>query len=163
VERPEVKHGELVAFLILGMALAGCAPGSAWTSEDSWYNPPPGGALEGPGEELDGERIHEVVDPKEGEAEALLEQVAILELTDEQASWFTGEPLPQVPGTRAYVVRGVYLTKGTGTFSVSVHGDQLVVFNGSLGSGGNPMRRQALVVQLEKPPDEVFVTCSMGK
>ena len=57
--------------------------------------------------------------------------------------------------------RGV--SKGMGSFSVTAHQDQLLVFHGSLGSVRYPMRRQAPVVQLEEPPSEVFVTCSMAK
>ncbi len=158
-----MKHVEPLVCLILGVAVAGCAAGPGWTSEDSWYEPPPEGSLRGPGEVLERARIHEVLEAKEAEAEALLEEVAILELTDAQASAFTGETLPQVPGTRAYLVRGVYLSEGTGSFSVTVYDGQLVVFHGSLGSGSYTMRRQALVIQLEQPPDDVFVTCSMTK
>jgi hypothetical protein len=163
VGRLGVKNVEFLACLILVVALAGCAAGPGWASEDSWYEPPPEGSLRGPGEVLERARIHEVLDSKEADAEALLEKVAILELKDAQATAFTGEPLPQVPGTRAYLVRGVYLSEGTGSFSATVYDGQLVVFHGSLGSGGYTMKRQALVIQLEQPPDEVFVTCSMAK
>jgi hypothetical protein len=46
---------------------------------------------------------------------------------------------------------------------VTVYEDRLVVHHGSLGSGGYPMSRQTLVLQLERIPAEVFVTCSMAK
>jgi hypothetical protein len=41
--------------------------------------------------------------------------------------------------------------------------DQLVVNHGSLGSSAVPMKRQALVLQLERMPAEVFVACSMAE
>jgi hypothetical protein len=128
-----------------------------------WYNPAPSGALVGEGQRLDRERIHEVIESKEAEAEALLEDVPILELTVEEAAEFIGQPLPEVPGTKPYLTRGVYLAKGTGSFSVTVFEDQLMVVHGSLGSGGYPMNRQALVLQLEEAPSEVFVECWMAK
>jgi hypothetical protein len=62
-----------------------------------------------------------------------------------------------VPGTKPYLTRGIYLAKGTGSFSVTVFEDQLMVVHGSLGSGGYPMNRQALVLQLEEAPSEVLV------
>jgi hypothetical protein len=68
-----------------------------------------------------------------------------------------------VPDTKPYLTRGVYLAKGTGSFSVTVYEDELLVFHGSLGSGGYPMNRQTLVLQLEGGPSEVFVECTMAK
>jgi len=104
-----------------------------------------------------------VVESKQAKAEELLEDVSIVELTDEQAAEFIGEPLPEAPGTKPYLTRGVYLARGTGSFSVTIYEGQLVVHHGSLGSGGYRMGRQALVLQLERAPAEVFVTCSMAK
>lgn len=62
-----------------------------------------------------------------------------------------------------YLTRGLYLNRGTGRFSVYISADQLVVHHGSLGASAVPMKRQALVLQLEQSPAEVFVYCSMAK
>jgi hypothetical protein len=153
----------LFACIVLSGALASCISRRAWTTEDSWYNPPSQGALAGQGQGLDRARIHEVVESRQPEAEELLENVSIVELTDEQAAGFIGQALPEVAGTKPYLSRAVYLARGTGSFSVTVYEDQLVVHHGSLGSGGYRMGRQALVLQLERAPAEVFVTCSMTK
>lgn len=153
----------LLACILLSGTLIGCVSRRAWTTEDSWYNPPPTEALVGQGQRLDRARIHEVLESKQAEVEELLEDVSVVELTDEQAVEFVGQELPEVAGTKPYLTRGVYLARETGSFPVTVYEDQLVVHHGSLGSGGYPMGRQALVLQLERAPAEVFVTCSMAK
>jgi hypothetical protein len=104
-----------------------------------------------------------VAESKESEAEALLEAVSTVEITAAQAFDLIGEPLPEVAGTIPYLTRAVYLTKGTGSFSVSSCKDWLHVVHGSLGSGGYRMKRQALVLQLDRAPAKVFVSCSMAK
>jgi hypothetical protein len=86
-----------------------------------------------------------------------------VELTSQQAVEFIGKALPEVPGTKPYLTRGVYLNRDTGRFSVYILADQLVVHHGSLGSGPSSMKRQALVLQLDQSPAEVFVTCSMAE
>jgi hypothetical protein len=153
----------LLAWIALSGTLIGCIPRRAWTTEDSWYNPPSQGALVGQGQTLDRARIHEVAESRQAEAEELLEDVSIVEISDEQAAGFIGQALPEVAGTKPYLSRAVYLARGTGSFSVTVYGDQLAVHHGSLGSGGYRMGRQALVLQLERAPAEVFVTCSIAK
>lgn len=154
--------GLFTCILLSGMLIS-CIPRRAWTTEDSWYNPPPEGTPGRQWSELDRTRIHEVIEPKQSDAEGLLEDVSIIELTSQEAAEFIGKELPEVPGTQPYLTRGVYLARGTGSFSVYIVDDQLVVSHGSLGSGGYPMGRQALVLQLEHSPAEVFVTCWMAK
>jgi hypothetical protein len=104
-----------------------------------------------------------VIESKEFNAERLLQDVSSVELTSQQAVEFIGKALPHVPGTKPYLTRGLYLNRGTGRFSVYVLADQLVIHHGSLGSSAVPMKRQALVLQLEQSPVEVFVYCSMAK
>jgi hypothetical protein len=153
----------LLACIALSGTLVSCIPRRAWTTEDSWYNPPSQGALVGQGQGLDRARIHEVVESRQAEAEELLEDVSVVELTHERAAEFISQELPEAAGAKPYLIRGVYLARGTGSFSVTIYEDQLVVHHGSLGSGGYRMGRQALVLQLERAPAEVFVTCSIAR
>lgn len=152
--------------LLLGL-LASCSSQggrAAWTEEDEWYTGSPQG--EEPywsWPKVDSSQIHEVVESQHPEAEALLQDVSILELAPEQATRFIDKPLPDVPGTKPYLVRGLYLNRGTGRFMVYTSGDQLAVHHGSLGKRAVPMKRQALVLQLEQGPKEVFVFCSMAE
>jgi hypothetical protein len=154
----------LLACVLLGGMLVGCSSQRrAWTNEDSWYKAPPSETLVWTWPDLDRERLHEVVETEEAEAEQLLDDVAVVELTSDEAAEFVGEALPEIPGTKPYLTRGLYLIRGTGSFSVYVSEDQLAVTHGSLGRSAQSMKRQALVLQLERAPVEVFVTCSMAE
>jgi hypothetical protein len=155
--------GLFICILLSGM-LTSCSQQRAWTTEDSWYNPPPSESpLYWTWPELDRTRIYEVTESKEPDAERLLQDASIVALTDQEAIELIGKALPDAPGTKPYLTRGLYLNRGTGRFSVYILEDQLVVHHGSLGSSPVPMKRQALVIQLEQSPVEVFVTCSMAE
>jgi hypothetical protein len=145
--------------------LCGCVSDHrAWTTQDSWYNAaPPEIPRRGEWDRLDRARIHEILESRELQAEELLQDVSIVELTAEQAAGFVGAALPDMPGTQPYLTRGVYLNRGTGAFSVYVLENQLLVHHSCLGRRAVPMKRQALVLQLERKPEDVFVTCSMAE
>lgn len=161
----------LICFLLSGVLILSaatlyrCTPDRrAWTTVDSWYNaPPPEAPRRREWEGLDRARIHEVIESREPQAEELLQDVSIVELNCEQAAEFIGEALPEVPGTKPYLTRAVYLNRGTGGFSVYLLEDELLVYHRSLGRRAVPMKRQALVLQLERQPTQVFVTCSMAE
>jgi hypothetical protein len=158
----------LAAFLACTIGYCGLgptpAPRRSFTTGDPWYTGLPSeGPLYWTWPELDPERIYEVVESKHPDAERLLEDVSILELSDEQAAEFVGVALPGAPGTRPYLTRGLYLNRQTTMFTVYVREDRLVVYHGTLGTSPLPMRRQALVLQLERKPSEVFVTCTMAE
>lgn len=153
------------ALVSAGAVLYGCASNHrAWTTQDSWYNAaPPETPPRREWEQLDRARIHEVLESKELQAEVLLQDVSVVELSAEQAAEFIGEALPDQPGTQPYLARGVYLNRGTGSFSVYILENQLLVHHASLGRRAVPMKRQALVLQLEQKPQDVFLTCSMAE
>jgi hypothetical protein len=155
---------------LLAWVVNGCGPGPtptprlAWTQTDPWYTGLPSeGPLYWTWPELERQRIHEVAGSQEARAEELLQDVPILELSNQEAVEFVGQALPDVPGTRPYLTRGLYLNRQTYMFSVYVSGDQLVVHHGTLGTSPQPMKRQALVLQLESKPSQVFLYCSMAE
>jgi hypothetical protein len=149
----------------VAVTLSGCTGRlRAWTTQDSWYRAPPPG-LPGRSEwaALEPSAIHPVVDASESLAEALLAQLPIVELGHEEAAQLVGGTLPQAPGTQPYLVRGVCLNRSTGSFSAFLLEGRLWVHHASLGRRAVPMKRQVLVLQLERRPAEVFVTCSMAE
>jgi hypothetical protein len=147
--------------LLIGLLL-GCRDERAWTSADSWYNPPLSEIYPLSGwQTLDYTQVYEVAAAQQPAAEKLLENAAILELTPQQAADLTGQPLADPPAAKPYLVRGVYLNQGG--FSVYLKNRQLLVSHNSLGRGPVPMKRQALVLQLNQLPQQVFVTCSMAE
>jgi hypothetical protein len=150
-----------VCFLFMGLLVA-CRDDRAATSVDSWYNPPPAKIYPLTGwQVLDFKRLHQVAAAQQTAAEKLLETAAALEITAQQAADLLGQPLPDIPGTKPYLTRAVYLNPGG--FSVYARGEQLLISHASLGHSPVPMKRQALVLQLAQPPVEVFVTCSMAE
>ena len=159
----------LPLLVLLFLAVGGCGLGlfsssrPAWTSKDSWYADLPEDVSSWSWPSLDHARIHEVIEPREAKAEELLEEVAIVPLTREEATEFLGEELSDVPGAEPYLTRGIYLNRATGSFSVYILEDQLRIHHRSLGRRAVPMKRQALVLQLERKPAEVYVTCSMAE
>jgi hypothetical protein len=153
----------LSSLAALVLILCGCGGRRAWTTEDSWYRPRPAGTPAAISDRVDAARVYEVVETWHAEAEALLAEIPILEITDQQAAEFAGQELTDAPGTRPYLVRGVYLNRGTGGWSIRIAGDELVVHHGSLGRSAVPMKRQALILQLERAPAQVYVTCSMAE
>ena len=68
-----------------------------------------------------------------------------------------------MPDTTPYLVRGLLLNRATGGFTVYVLEDQVVVYHRSLGRSAVPMTRQPLVLQLQQPPQEVYVAVSMAE
>jgi len=147
--------------LLLLLALAGCSDNRAWTSTDPWFHPP---AVEPhDSEPIGGGRIENVIPDKELEAEDLLSTVPYVEITSQQAEAFAGFPLIPHPDARSYLMRGVYLSRRTGVFQVySLGRGDYLVYHECLGSAPSAMKRQALVVQLDKPPKRVFVFCRMN-
>lgn len=145
----------------IAISLAGCADRRAWTQTDSWWNPPRI-SQPGPGTKLDSSRVDLVSDAADQDAQALLANSPAAEISDEQAAHLVGLPLKPHPGARIYLLRGVYLRKSSGVFNVYVlsNGNIAVIFD-CIGASPVPMRRQGIVAQLDKPPGEVFVMCSM--
>ncbi|HWE03384.1 MAG TPA: hypothetical protein VG326_13325 [Tepidisphaeraceae bacterium] len=145
---------------LLLFTLAGCGDHRAWTSTDPWFHPPV--AEPHDSEPIGGGRIDNVVPDKELEAEEMLAAAPFVELTPQQADAFAGYPLIPHPGARPYLMRGVYLRRRTGVFQVySLGRGDYLVYHECLGSAPAAMKRQALVVQLDKPPRRVFAFCRM--
>lgn len=154
----------LLAFVTCGCGGTPSSTSQFTTSGDPWYTGLPSeGSLYWTWSELDRARVHEVIESRQTDAEVLLQDVSILEISDQQATEFIDTALPDVPGTKRYLARGLYLNRGTGRFTIYIAEDQLVVHHGSLEATSRPMKRQALVLQLEQKPAEVFVYCSMAK
>jgi len=155
----------LVCAIVVAVT-AGCrADTRAFTSEDSWYRPLPSGTSLRDWEVLDAQRKREVIDSRLAEAESMLETDSIVELDAATSFDLVGEPLPGIEGVSAapYLVRGLLLNRETGGFSVYLREDQMAVYHRCLGRRAMPMTRQPLVVQLERLPQEVYVTVSMAE
>jgi hypothetical protein len=153
----------LLQVLVVAASLDACEDPRAASSVDSWLRPGPPGAGSRTGKELESSRIHPVPDAMEARAEDLLSERSCVLLTGRQVEEVLGRPGSAAAGTRPYLVRGVCLDRDHGRFSVTVAKDELWVHHGCLGRQPLPMTRQALVVELEAQPREVYVGCSMAE
>ena len=148
------------------MWLAGCAPSRthrASSSADSWYHPPSNWMSFRQAHRLPDTDIIEVSSDHLASAEEQLSDVTCVEITPDRASELTGHAVTPRAGSSLFLVRAVFLNRGTGKFMVTPVGSELLVEHGSLGRSAVPMSRQALVVRLSQKPGTVFVSCSMAE
>jgi hypothetical protein len=137
-----------------------------WTSVDkSWYHPPQSDdfARFRKAAPLPDSAVIEVTPAQLARAEKVLRQAPSIGISSQRASAFVGRNVESVDGQRWYLIRAVCLNRGTGAFSVTQLGHDVLVEHGSLGRSAVPMQRQALVVRLPERPGVVFTSCSMAE
>ncbi len=137
---------------------AGCRDNRVFTTTDSWFAPPQTYYLDAP--KLERSRIHEVKQWQEAAAESLLHDALWAEVSGEKAKRLCG--IIQSDGRRLVLVRAVKLADAAGGFGVwmSAAGDLFIDFD-CMGGHPLPMRRAALVLELDRLPARVFNSCSM--
>jgi len=135
----------------------------AWSSTDSWFHPPSDWSRFRQAQHLPDSDISEVVPDRMATAEEQLRDVACVEISPDRAAELTGHTMPPQAGSNLFLVRAVYLNRGTGKFMAVPVGSELLVEHGSLGHMAVPMKRQALVVRLSEKPEIVYVSCSMDE
>jgi hypothetical protein len=154
-----------VLSLLLG-GLLGCSETqtrSAWSSRDAWFHPPVEWSRFQKAQSLPDVDVVEVTPDRMASAEEQLRYVTCAEISNQRAAELTGQPMASGAGGSLFLVRGVYLNRGTGKFMVVFVGRELLVEHGSLGHSAVPMKRQALVVHLPQKPEVVYVSCSMDE
>ena len=135
----------------------------AWSSADSWFHPPSDWSRFRQAQSLSSSDIAEVAPEQIAAAEEQLRDHAYVEIAADRAAELTGKPMPLGADSRLFLVRAVYLNRGTGKFMVVPVGSELLVEHGSLGRSAVPMKRQPLVVRLLQKPETVYVSCSMDE
>ncbi len=130
---------------------------------DSWYHAPSDWTRFHQAQGLPDADIIEVAPDKLAAAVEQLRDIACIEISPNRASELTGRSITPRVGSSLFLVRAVYLNRGTGKFMVVSVGTELLVEHGSLGHSAVPMQRQALVVRLSQQPQTIFVSCSMDE
>ncbi|MEJ2155156.1 MAG: hypothetical protein P8X96_07455 [Desulfobacteraceae bacterium] len=131
-----------------------------WLNLDSWYNLPKTGSLSS---ETDDVEYIEIKKTRQNFAQALLEKESIIELSRKEAINLGFDEQSYDRLLRIFLVRSVYLNEATGNFLLSMQGNDLVVFHGSLGHSPALMKRKALMVLLPEKPANVYVYCLMAE
>jgi hypothetical protein len=162
----KIRYSSIICFLIFAAFAHGCKNSNStqvWSTKDSWYKTSSASVGLSDEKQFVEVKFHEVTNSMQSKAQNLLKQKSIVPLSLAQAKTFTSGQFKQVKAKRPYLVRAVYLNKGTGAYSVFLRGKKLVVSHGSLGRSDVPMKRQALIVYLSALPTEVFVVCEMAE
>ena len=134
---------------------------NAWTIKDSWYHEPDEtGLTPWDWNEI---KYYEIKPNLQNEAQAILKDSQIIEISNKELIYFSDQPIQISGSKKMYLVRGVFLNEGTGSFSIYSKGNQLWVYHGSLGHNPVPMKRKALVIALNQKPVEIFITCMMDE
>ena len=156
----------IVSLGLLVFGMLGCAQPQmheAWSSADSWLHPPSDWSRFRQAQRLPDSDISEVAPDRMAAAEEQLHDVACVEISPDRAAELTGHTMPPQAGSSLFLVRAVYLNRGTGKFMAVSVGSELLVEHGSLGHAAVPMKRQPLVVRLPQKPETVYVSCSMDE
>jgi hypothetical protein len=154
--------GSLALCIFLSVATISVIRYRRLAQAQRWYRPSSEAPADLDWQELDPARVHRVVKDKQPEAIKMLEEVAVVELAAEQATEYVGEPLPEAPGARPYLVRSLVKFL-PGVYSVRVADGHLDVSHRSLGRGPVQMSRHAVVLQLDRKPDEVYTGTSAAQ
>jgi len=135
----------------------------AWTTADSWYHPPGDWMKFREVKRLPDTEVVEVAAEHLDAAISELRDVACTEISPSRASIICGKPIMAQPDYRLYLVRALFLNRDTGSFLVTQAGPDLLVEHGSLGRSEVPMKRDALVVRLQRKPERIYIACSMAE
>ncbi len=155
----------LAVFANIFITLFGCQGNRAWTTTNAWYRAIPENLPESwskQWESIPNENIIPVPQNKLSSVEDLLSTTTWSKLEEKTVKQLIGRA-KQIVEHIPYLVRAVYLNKGTGAYRIFIYRQNLHVKHGSLCDSSVPMKRDVLIVWLTKEPKEVYSTCSMAK
>lgn len=147
----------LLLCLLIPVAFA--APAHS-VPRDSWIAEPPSRISFKKQEALPAGDVYEVVASMRANAEAELQKIPLLPLSEAQARKFTGESYSCPKGKRPFLTRALFGHAGTGRFWVYRINREIWVLHESLGSEF-VSSRTALVVNLDFDPAQAYVTVSI--
>ena len=128
-----------------------------------WLRPPPENKSAGDWIPLAATDVFEVVASKE--IVAILRDLPdkpFAPLTDDQARYFTGTYYRKESGKKTFLIRAVYGQGGTGRYTVSHRGNDILVDHGSLGHQ-SAFHKSALIVNLDFEPHELYLVAEIAE
>jgi hypothetical protein len=129
-------------------------------SDDAWYT----GAMQRGADKPTEVSVQAVADARVQQAITMLERRAAMPLQPDQLEELAPGTTCDRTQTTPVLLRGLYLTRGTGGFSVTVSGGTINVFHGSLGRGPrHAAKRLPVVACLREIPERVCVSTSMAE
>jgi len=91
-----------------------------------------------------------------------LKEVPVRQISPDEAQAYTGVKLPEPSHGKYYLVRAVHGYLGSGGYEVTYDGESLLINHSSLGSC-MLYYQSALVLQLQKEPNKVFVEVNVAR
>jgi hypothetical protein len=135
--------------------------GTIYTSKDSWYSPaPPSYGYNSL--TVSENHFHALDSVHAPKAMSMLESKPIIPLSQKEAADL-GVVLGGNTSLKPYLVRALYLNKGTGGYFLSASADTLFVSHGSLGKHAVPMKRDCLIVELPIEPHVLYISVMMAE
>jgi len=125
----------------------------------------PADAQAPPSDILDKSRWRPVSDFKEPMAESLLEKALFIRLTQAQTVELAGEfSLPEMGTLKPFLIRAVGSHIGTAGFEIRVgkNGDVMVA-GGALSHHDVPPERRTIVVWLDQPPHNLYISFGVAE
>jgi len=147
-------------YLIISVAVVSCNGNNrAFTTQDSWYNPPPSSFTMQGWNVVEDSLVYLVPATKNEMAELILNKVDIAELNNTQVKEMLGNQTNLASRSNYFLLRAVYLGSSTHGFKVHISNDSIIVIHGSLGHEAVPMKRTALIIPLLQKPNVLFTQC----
>lgn len=147
-----------IVVVTMYITLEGCS-GLPWTTIDEWYREPPEAMNYSNWEVINGQRVYGVRIDRVKEATLLLLNVKYVGMSVQQAQYYADKQIDENGEGKYYLIRGIYVSAAIPT--VMIYEDVLLVDISGPGKSPRPMRRQPVIVRLDKEPSDVYVTCGM--
>jgi len=148
-----------LSFLISIVAISCNGNKHAFTTQDSWYKPPPSSVTMQGWNVVEDSLVYLVPATKIELAESILNKIDIAELNNTQVAEILGNQTILTNQNNCYLLRAVYLGSPKHGFRVHNTNDSIVIIHGSLGHEAVPMKHTALIVPLIQKPNVLFTQC----
>ena len=149
-----------VCCIVLAAVAVGCADHRAASNNDAWFKAPDQWSSARDAQPV---KWVEVKPSAIARAEQQLAIASAVRISPNEVADYTNERLQLGQQDECFLVRGLYLNRGTGRFAAMFDGRDLYVQHRSLGHHAVPMQRQPLLVALPKAPEHVYVSVSMAE
>jgi hypothetical protein len=142
------------AAVILAILVVSCAPRASILKDEWFHGAPDGSTANLP--QVDARDVHPVTEAKLESAKLKLDTIPVVPISVSEAEDLVDSKLD---GGGFFLIRGLCLGCGTGSFNVYSNGRSVLIDHLSLAGRGTPATRWPVVVRLDSMPTEVYVQC----
>jgi hypothetical protein len=154
-----MKAAHLIIALLVAVSLAEVSPAEdKIPAPKDWLRDPPAALMKAKGIEVAETDYYEVGLTHVFTAVSWLGASSVKELKPDEAQFLTGHYYKAPAGKKIFLVRGLFANE-TGSHSLVLYGDSLVVSHVSLGHSSTPSF-SPLIVHLDHAPTNLYVSIS---